>query len=553
MSVLTHLLPDSTNLKLENCQVDKIKTQIKLIVSAIRTVVNCPVCNQPTHKIHSRYERKLTDLPWADYSITLQLRVRKFYCINTLCKRRIFTERLTSVTAPWARRTLRLAQRLSAIGLANGGEAGVRLSEQLGLTVSRNTLLKLVRSIPLPPIVTPQTLGVDDFCFRKCKTYGTALIDLERSRPIALLKDAKAEILAEWLKAHPGVKVVSRDRSKTYESGIRQGAPEAIHVADRFHLLQNLAETLNQVFATNHQALKAVDEAYSLSSVIQTDGTVVVRVPRPSREQQALQLTERNHARRLAIHQQVWDLHDQGWSAKAIACQVGIGVTSVFRYLRTPTFPEPTRRRSRGRSILVPYQEYILKRWDEGCYEGLALFEEIQKLGYKGSYDTVARYTRRIRTVQGIKPRKRYSVKSLPKVTQPKKLCLTPRRAVWLVLRNPDSQQPEDEELIALLIGQHPDLAEAIKLAQGFAQIVRQRLPQQLQRWLTVAESSNLTAFHRFAKRLREDYDAVKAGVTMSVSNGPVEGHINRLKMLKRQMYGRAKIDLLERRFLLAI
>uniref|UniRef100_UPI001D153D9E transposase n=1 Tax=Nostoc edaphicum TaxID=264686 RepID=UPI001D153D9E len=166
-------------------------------------------------------------------------------------------------------------------------------------------------------------------------TYGTALIDLERSRPIALLKDAKAETLAEWLKAHPGIKIVSRDRSKTYESGIRQGAPEAIHVADHFHLLQNLAETLNQVFGTHHQALKAVDEAYSLSSVTQTDGTASVRVPRPSREQQALLLAEQRYARRLAIHQQVWDLHQQGWRAKAIARQVGIGVTSVFNCLRT--------------------------------------------------------------------------------------------------------------------------------------------------------------------------------------------------------------------------
>lgn len=162
MSMLTHLLPDSNNLKLENCQLDEIKTKIWLIVSAISKVVNCPVCNQATHKIHSRYERFLADLPWADYSITLLLLVRKFFCINTLCKRRIFTERLNSITAPWARRTLRLAQRLSAIGLALGGAAGVRLSQQFGVTASRNTLLNLVRSIPLSPIVTPQTLGVDE-------------------------------------------------------------------------------------------------------------------------------------------------------------------------------------------------------------------------------------------------------------------------------------------------------------------------------------------------------------------------------------------------------
>ncbi|WP_313934746.1 transposase [Anabaena cylindrica] len=146
------------------------------------------------------------------------------------------------------------------MALANGGAAGVRLSQQLGIKVSRNTLLNLVRSIPLPPIVTPHTLGVDDFCFRKCKTYGTALIDLERRRPVALLKDAKAETLAEWLKAHPGVKVVSRDRSKTYESGIRQGAPEAIQVADRFHLLQNLSQTLYQVFGNHAKTLKEVEK-----------------------------------------------------------------------------------------------------------------------------------------------------------------------------------------------------------------------------------------------------------------------------------------------------
>nr|MBA3922463.1 transposase [Nostocaceae cyanobacterium] len=326
----------------------------------------------------------------------------------------------------------------------------------------------------------------------------------------------------------------------------------AIHVADRFHLLQNLAETLNQVFNTHNKALKAVDEAFSLSSVTQTDGTVIVRVPRPSREEQALRLAEQSRARKLAVYQQVWDLHRSGYKAKAIAHQLGIGVTSVFRYLSTLTFPEPQGRRSRGQSIVSPYQKYLLQRWNEGCHEALVLFEEIQSQGYKGSYDTVARYARRIRQSQGLKPRQRYSIQVLPKVTQPKKLCLTPRRATWLVLRKQESQQPDDEQLITLLRSQHPDLAAAIELAQGFAQIVRQRQPSQFDLWLVQADSSNLSAFRRFAKRLREDYDAVKAGVTMSISNGPVEGHINRLKMLKRQMYGRAKIDLLERRFLLA-
>ncbi len=164
-------------------------SSIKLMLFSTQALVRCPVCSKPTHRIHSRYERTLTDLPWADYNITLQLRVRKFFCINTLCKRRIFTERLASVTAPWARRTLRLAQRLTDIGLALGGAAGVRLSQKLGFSASRNTLLSLVRRIPLPSVGKFSTLGVDDFCFRKGQTYGTIVVDLERSRPVRLLSD----------------------------------------------------------------------------------------------------------------------------------------------------------------------------------------------------------------------------------------------------------------------------------------------------------------------------------------------------------------------------
>jgi len=183
----------------------------------------------------------------------------------------------------------------------------------------------------------------------------------------------------------------------------------------------------------------------------------------------------------------------------------------------------------------------------------LRLFQEIQRRGYSGSYDTVARYTRRLRSSQGLKLRQRLVNKPLPIVAEPEKKSLTPSRATWLVLRRQELWKRGDEQLIALLTAQHPELAEAIELAQGFASLVRQRQPEQLDLCLTQADNSNLSPFRHFGKSLREDYDAVKAGVTLSVSNGPVEGHINRLKMLKRQMYGRAGIDLLERRFLLAI
>lgn len=167
IEVLYRLLPDTTkNLQLENWLINEAQATITLIIASVQTVTQCPICASQTQRIHSRYERTLADLPWADYRITLQMSVRKFFCINVNCRRRIFTERLANVTAPWARRTLRLAQQFTATGLALGGPAGVRLSRRSGCTVSRNTLLRLVRRMPLTSVdSTLQTLGVDDFAF----------------------------------------------------------------------------------------------------------------------------------------------------------------------------------------------------------------------------------------------------------------------------------------------------------------------------------------------------------------------------------------------------
>jgi transposase len=566
--VICQLLPNSNLFQLKDWQFDAATLQIRLTITSIQTVIKCPVCNQPTHRIHSRYERRLTDLPWADYSITLQLCVRKFFCLNALCKRRIFTERLSRVTTPWARKTLRLTQKLSVIGLANGGASGARLSQVLGMAACRNTLLQLVRSIPLPLFVTPSILGVDDFCFRKGKTYGTVLIDLERRRPIALLKDAKAETLTEWLKAHPGVKIVSRDRSKTYESGIRLGAPEAIQVADRFHLLQNLSQTLQQVFGTHAKALKEVEKqvfspdtkvlkevetAHNLSLIAEANPCPVVpRFPQNTSLKRKVQSAQARDRRR-DIHEQVWSLRSQGWSRQAIAQKLRVSKTTVFNYLRNSTFTERRQRSDQGRSLLNPYHNYILSRWNQGYCNTQRLYEEIRACGYIGGYATVSRFTRYLKSLSGAEPEKRSRKETFPKLSSQSQRALTPGRATALVLRRPEFRESDDDELLARLQAAHSDLGIAIELAQQFASLVRQRLPQQFDSWLDKAKNCSVSLLHSFAVGLESDYDAVKAGVTLSISNGPVEGHINRLKMLKRQMYGRAKIDLLERRFLLAI
>jgi transposase len=552
VTLLTRLLPDVSPLHLDAWHMDDTTTQLTLQVSSTQALVHCPVCRFPTRRVHRRDVRTVADLPWGPWHVVLYLQVRKFFCANGRCPRRIFTERLLPLVAPWARRTRRLVHWLAHVALALGGRAGVRLSRALGLPISRHTLLRLLRRLPLPACPTPQVLGVDDWAYKKRQSYGTVLIDLERRRPLALLPDREAKTFALWLQAHPGVGVITRDRSRAYADGARQGAPDAIQVADRFHLLQNLAEALDQVFNAHGHILEAVNKALRPAPVAQPDGTVAVPVPPPSAPRTAQELAHQRQAQRRALHQQIWAFHQQGWPAWAIAQQLGIGKNTVFRYLRIETLPERKRRADRGRSILTPYHAYLQARWNAGHRDAVRLFRELQRRGYTGSYPTVARYAQRLRQAQGQAPRPRRPRHTLPAVAEPAARHLTARRATWLVLRRPERLDQDEAAQLVQLQAQHPEVAAAIALAQDFAQLVRKRRPEQLDSWLARAADSPLTPLQRFAKGIRDDDEAVKAGVTLPWSNGPVEGQMNRLKMLKRQMFGRAKLDLLQQRFLLA-
>jgi transposase len=460
--------------------------------------------------------------------------------------------------APWARRTLRLMARLLAIGLALGGAAGIRLSRQFGLTVSRNTLLRVIRRTPCPEIIPPQVLSVDDFALRKRHTYGTLLLDLERRRPLALLPDRETATVAHWLQAHPGVDVLVRDRAEAYAEAARLGAPAACQVADRFHLLQNLADVLTQVFTAQAPQLAQLKAQRTAAPTPLHDPaggagaparSAILIAPHPA-STAAARLARQRRTRRWAHYHQVWKYHQWGWTLDAIAQQVGLSRRTVQRYLQYPTFPERQPRHDRDRSILDPYKSALLSGWNHGCRNGMHLFRMIKAQGFQGQYGIVALYVRRLRRAQV--PRPRRSGQPLPLVTAIPPRPLTPRRATWLVLRTPAQCTEEDQQLLARLTAHSPTLAEAVALAQDFAGLVRQRQPGRLESWLIRAATSPLMPFRRFARGLRADMAAVQAAVTLPWSQGPIEGHINRLKMLKRQMYGRARLDLLAQRFLLA-
>lgn len=547
--MLFQLLLNFKRLQLADWQIDRSAKRLILTVVSIQASGQCPVCTHRSARVHSHYQRTVADLPWALWGVLFHLKVRKFFCDNGGCERHIFTERLPDFVAPWARRTHRLADRLTAIGLALGGAAGARLTRHLGIRVCRNTLLALIRRAPQLPDTTPTVLGVDDFAFRKRHTYGTVLIDQEKSQPIALLPDRTTETLTHWLRNHPGIKIITRDRAKAYAEAARQGAPTALQVADRFHLLQNLAETLDQVFGNHPAAIEAVNETNRQTPVILADGTEAVAIPPPASSAQARTRAEQRRAERRARFEQVWALHRQGWHHDAIARHLGISKRTIIRYLHSEVFPEHKHRRDRGRSVLDPYKAYVRERWNAGCRNAAYLLQTLKARGYAGSYATLASYTRRLRRAQSL---------STPlavgpvKVAEPKQPPLTARSAAWLVMRRPEQCEAEHHHMMAQLKAQHAELALAIDLAHDFAALVRNRCPDQLDPWLARAGSSSSVPFRNFANGLRADYDAVKAGVTVPWSNGPVEGHVNRLKMIKRTMFGRAKLDLLSQRFLLA-
>ena len=397
MNLLSHLLPDRTRIRLETWILDPVQSTITLSLQARRITACCPLCGRRSKRVHSRYERTLADLPWGAYAVTIRLRVRRLFCRNARCERRIFTERLPGIALPWARRTRRLDARLTALGLALGGSAGVRLGAKLGLAASRNTLLRRVRQAPVPPAVTPSALGVDDWALRKRATYGTVLVDLERRRPVALLPDREADTLAAWLRAHPGIAVIARDRAGAYAKGARSGAPEAVQVADRFHLLQNLAETLEVAFTIHAKHLRAVDQARR--EAVGRNGNLLLP-PAETQKRVAFLAGARHDGARRSTSRYGHCIARAGQGTGS-ARRLGISRRTVSRRLRSEAFPERRTRRDAGRSRIDPWRSVVIEHWNEGRRNGCTLLRELQRLGYRGSYATLMYYLRRLKARQG--------------------------------------------------------------------------------------------------------------------------------------------------------
>jgi transposase len=514
---------------------------------SVRPVAICPICRKASSRVHSRYCRRVADLPWAEKRLQICLRVRRFFCDNDLCKRKTFAEQFPAMVARYARRTNRLAAIQQEIGLAIGGEPAARILTRIAMPASGDTVLRLVRRSQEPDRPTPTVLGIDDWAWRKGQSYGTILVDLERHRVVDLLEDRLADTLAAWLKAHPGVAIISRDRAPEYIKGSNQGAPDAVQVADRWHLLRNLRDALVRILEQNRACLYAAasdhEDPERAASIAADSEPLEAGTPPLTKAEQMKAATRE---RRLARYQAITDLAEQGANMRAIARQSGMSRRTIGRYLRAGDFPEMAQRRKRP-SILDPYLPHLRRRWMAGCRNGTQLYREVAAKGFRGSCSLVRQWAAKMRREdpESIGPG-RPSTKRRRRGVRP----WSAQYAVWLLLKDPEALADDKRAALQRMLRASPAVACAHTLAQAFLRIVRERLPEALEPWLKMVLENRIPELSGFARSLNRDIEAVVAALSLPWSNGQVEGQVNRLKLIKRQMYGRAKFDLLRLRVL---
>jgi len=499
-------------------------------------ISSCPRCGAVSNHLHSSYTRTLADRPCADREVRIRLHVRKFRCRNSACTQRVFAERFPTYAGLRARTTLRLAHEVTTLGFALGGRGVERIAPALGVQVSDQTVLRLLARVPEPTVGPVTILGVDDFAFRRGRTSGTILLDLEQHRVIDLLPDRSQETLARWLQQHPQIRLISRDRGGDYAAGARVGAPHAEQIADRFHLLVNAGDAFERCL-TRHSA--ALNEAAHACAPEDATARMTKHTPAELRHQQE------RRAQRQARYERVVHLSQQGVAAAQIARQLGMARGTVLKYARAASFPEMAPR-SRPRQI-DPYLDYLRARWNAGEHNAQALWREIRAQGYNAGDEQVRRVVNQWRT----NPHHPGAQPTAAAVTAKQEVKgYSAHKTRWLFWKPASELRVAEARYVATLARLCPQITTAQTLLLAFCTLLQERAHARLDRWLEQCEASGILEVVGFAQGIRRDYAAVRAAATAEWSQGAVEGHVNRLKMLKRQMYGRAGFALLRRRVL---
>jgi transposase len=508
---------------------DREARRLVLICERVTPAARCPVCGTPAHRIHSRYQRTVWDLSVQSVQVVLHLHVRKFYCDQPSCPRRIFAERLPQVTSPHGRFTFSLREFLALLGREHGGAAGARSARLQGVEATPRAILRLMHALPLPPITAPRVIGLDEWAWKRGQRYGALIVDLERNKPIALLANRSQETVAGWLKEHPTIQIVARDRSKEFAAAIKEALPKASHVADRWHVAKNLTDHLDKaVSARWKQLTTAAGEAEMPTEPL----LVLPPARRPRRS-----VGE-------ARYQQMLALKKAGLSTRIIAKRLGAQQRTIQRWLALQQGPYAGPRKPR-RSPLDWSTRYLRERWETGERNGTVLWEELRVQGYTGSLRSVYRRLAKFRE----HPRKQGLPTRSESVPRSPFEDVTPGKVIGWMLARPETLTLEAQDQLDHLCQMDSQLAQVRELTHGFLDLIRRHSGEGLDPWLKDVRASTVRELLPFVRSVERDKAAIHAGLTLPYSTGPVEGHITRLKLIKRQAYGRAGLSYLQHRF----
>jgi transposase len=420
------------------------------------------------------------------------------------------------------------------------------LVADLGLETSPDTLLRLVRALSAPATTPVRVLGVDDWAKRRGHKYGTILVDLERHEVIDLLSDREAATLSAWLKQHPAVQIISRDRASAYAEGARDGAPQAVQVADRWHLLKNVGDALERILqgqpaAVREAAITGTDPAQAAPLGPGDD----VPSEEPLKPEGApLAVRGRGDQRLEERYTQVMAVAAEGHSVRAIRRATGLSRMTIRKYLRAADCPV----RAPRAGLLAPgsrWEQLLRAHWDAGCQNAAALWEELRAAGFPGSAGTVRRHVAGWRPVRGRRGRPKAGRRDQAAGTPAPAPVPSPRQVKWWLLGAPEELQDDQRAYVRRLLAAMPLLATAQQVALEFGRVVRERDLAAFGGWLLQAEESGVAELRGVAAGMRRDRAAIEAALVLPWSQGQTEGQVTRLKLVKRAMYGRGGLDLL--------
>ncbi|MFJ2843485.1 ISL3 family transposase [Streptomyces griseofuscus] len=523
---------------LDGLQVDDVELSGDTVTVTARACAGeavCPGCGMRSRRVHSCYQRRLADAAVGGRPVVVHLQVRRFRCRTASCPRATFVEQIAGLTFRHGRRSQRLQAVLQMVALMLAGRAGARLAAVLSAAASRSTLLRLIHALPDPSTVTPRVLGVDDFALRKGHVYGTVLIDVETRRPIDLLPDRESATLARWLSEHPGVEIICRDRASGHAEGARLGAPDAVQVADRWHLFHNLTEAVDRCVTRHSTRLRTPEPTPSPA----VSAAAVAELEKITEAAKAERAAHRCADRTRDRHQEIHGLIGKGLTLREISRELSLARNTVRKFARAATAEELSAGKWQARaSILDDYKPYLHQRWQEGCTSAKKLFEEIKSAGFRGGYSVVRDYLQPLRA--GAEPADR--ARRPPSV----------RDVTGWIVRHPDSLTQDETLQLKDVLARCPELDATAEHVRAFAEMMNARAGHKLAAWIDSVKAGSLPELVSFVNGIGCDLRAVEAGLTLPFSSGAVEGQVNRIKMLKRQMFGRAGLALLRKRVLLA-